>query len=170
MSEVWIRRPDCRLVVTGMQPSRASNVVSQLEMEAHLHDGSITLAGYLPRAELLSLYSKASALLIPLSDDAASQARFPTKLGEYLASGRPVVSNPVGELGRSVRDGETAFLSPAGDVTAYAARILDVLDDTVSAQAVGQAGKRLAEEKFDYRLQGPLLSAFLEDIATRPIR
>jgi len=169
MREVWRRRPDCRLVVTGMRPDWAANVVAELEMERHVQDGGIVLAGYLPRQELLALYSKATALLIPLFDDLASQARFPTKLGEYLASGRPVVSNHIGEVGRFVRDGETAFLSPAGDVAAYSARILDVLDDTASARAVGRAGRRVAEEEFDYRLQGPRLRAFLEHIAARPL-
>jgi glycosyltransferase involved in cell wall biosynthesis len=170
MREVWSRRPDCRLVVTGMQSGWAANVVSELEMKADVEDGRIALAGYLPRQELLTLYSQASALLIPLFDDPASRARFPTKLGEYLAAGRPVVSNPVGEIDRFVRDGETAFMSPAGDVTAYGNRIRDVLNDAVSAHAVGRAGRRLAEEKFDYRLQGPRLRAFLENLATRPIQ
>jgi hypothetical protein len=166
MTEVWSQRPDCRLVVTGMEPKRAANVVSELELAGHVQDGRITLAGYLPRQELGTLTAQASALLAPLFDDLASRARFPTKLGEYLASGRPVVTNPVGEIDRFLRDGDTAFMSPAGDVTAYAARILDVLNDTVGARTVGRAGRRLAEEKFDYRLQGPRLYAFLEEIAT----
>ena len=44
----------------------------------------------LPRAELLDLYHEASVLLAPLFEDTQSVARFPTKIGEYLAAGRPV--------------------------------------------------------------------------------
>jgi len=168
MREVWSRRPDCRLVVTGVPPSSAFQIVSQLEMDAHIQDGSITLAGYLPRRELWALYSKASALLAPVFDDLDSRARFPTKLAEYMATGRPVITNPVGEIDRFARDGETAFMSPAGDATSCAARILHVLDNIASAEAVGRAGKRTAEENFDYRLHGPRLLTFLAQIAGLP--
>jgi glycosyltransferase involved in cell wall biosynthesis len=129
MREAWSLYPDCRLVVTGSQPGAAANVVSELEIEAHIQDGRVT-----------------------------------------LPSGGPVVSTPVGQIGRVVRDGETAFTSPAGDVAAYGARILDGLDDAASARAVRRAGKRIAEEKFDYRPQRPQLRAFLEHIATRYVR
>jgi len=48
------------------------------------------MAGFVPRPELLRLYRQSSLLLAPLFDDVRSEARFPTKIAEYLGSGRPV--------------------------------------------------------------------------------
>lgn len=105
MRGAWSQRPDCRLVVTGMQPGGAANVVSDLEIEAHVQDGGIT-----------------------------------------VPSVRPVVSTAVSQIGRVVRDGETAFMSQTGDVAACGTRILDGPDDAASARTAGRTGKRIAEE------------------------
>ena len=110
------------------------------------------------------MYADAVALLIPLFDDLRSQARFPTKIGEYLASARPVVTTAVGEIERFFTDSKTACISPPGDPDAFADRLLAVLDDPDLASRIGVAGRRLAEERFEYSRQGPALRAFLDDV------
>jgi len=114
------------------------------------------------REELLRLYGGAVALLIPLFDDLRSRARFPTKIGEYLASSRPVVTTAVGEVERFLTDRETACISPPGDPEAFGDSLIALLDDTRLATSIGAAGRRLAVERFDYSKQGPPLRTFLE--------
>lgn len=159
---VWERHPDCELVVTGMRPA---TVTKLLEQEG-LADASerIKAVGYVDRPRLLRLYGEATALLIPLFDDLRSRARFPTKIGEYLASRRPVVTTAVGEIERFFSDGETAFISPPGDPRAFAAKVVALLDDPDLARDVGEAGRRLADERFEFTRQGPPLRAFLDDL------
>ena len=162
LARVWEERPDCRLVLTGLHPGEPD---TRRLLAGLPRDGRLEVAGYLPRPELLALYGRAHALLVPLFADVRSRARFPTKLGEYLAAARPVVTSRVGEAARWLRDGEEALLCPPGDVEAYAAAVLALLRDPGWAAAVGAAGRRLARERFHYAVHGPRLARWLAAVA-----
>jgi glycosyltransferase involved in cell wall biosynthesis len=114
-------------------------------------DDRVRVPGYVPRNELFALYGEASALLIPLFADVRSTARFPTKIGEYLASARPVVTTAVGEASRYFHDGVNGFVCGPGDAEAYGDKIVEALQDPARAAQIGREGRRLAETAFDYR-------------------
>jgi glycosyltransferase involved in cell wall biosynthesis len=163
MQRVWARHPQCRLIVTGWSPSRFPGL-GAADPLAEVHDGRILTPGYVARHELLSLYRDSAALLIPMSDDPISRARFPTKIAEYLASARPVVTTKVGEVDRFLVDGESAFMSPPGDADAYAECLIEILDNPTKAAAVGMAGRALTESLFRYEAHGPALLAFISAV------
>ena len=167
MECVWQRVPGCRLVVTGFAADRVEGLSLSTQIRAGLADGRVVAAGFVGRSDLLDLYAKAAALLIPLFDDARSQARFPSKLGEYMAAARPVVTTRVGEVERLLKAGETAYISPPGAVEAYAAQILEVLADPLKAAAIGAAGRQVAEHRLDYSLWGADLCRYFETISSR---
>ena len=52
----------------------------------------------IPREDIPPRYVGASALLIPIEDTVQDYARFPHKIGEYLASGNPIISTNYGEM------------------------------------------------------------------------
>lgn len=119
---------------------------------------------YLPDEVLRARYRGASALLAPLHDDARSRARFPSKLADYLMAERPVVSCEVGEVGRYLRDGETAFLCAPDDRGAFADALVRA---TTSAdrERVAAQGRALALREFALDVQGPRMVAWLDAIA-----
>jgi len=165
MKRVWERHPRCRITMTGVQPDVTTRIAKLEGMGDAVSDGRVVTTGYLERPRLLDLYRDASALLAPLHDDLESRARFPTKVGEYLAAARPVVTTAVGEIPRFLTDGETAFVAAPDDEEAFAARLIEVLDDPDEAERVGLAGRQLAEELFDYKSQGPPLAGLIEKIS-----
>lgn len=120
--------------------------------------------GFLSEEEMAGLYRQATLLLAPLPDDPQSVTRFPTKLGEYLASGRPVVTTGIGEPARYLEDGVTAFLAPSGSAEVFAEKIAEALSDRIRAERVGRAGQELARTTFHYAVQGKRLAAFFERI------
>jgi glycosyltransferase involved in cell wall biosynthesis len=171
MQRVWERHPQAKLLVTGMDPRQVAGVAKDERLDAEFGDGRIVACGYLDRPLLLSAYRAASALLIPLSDDLKSRARFPSKVGEYLASGRPVITCNVGEIDRFLHDRETAYVSSPGNVMAFARSMLAVLDDPSGAAAVGEAGRQLAGETFAYGPHAARLKMFMEKLcAARHVR
>lgn len=124
----------------------------------------VAYLGFVSEEEMARLYRQATLLLAPLPDDPQSVTRFPTKLGEYLASGRPVVTTAIGESVRYLQDGVTAFLMREGSAEALAEKIGDALSDPIRAEAVGAAGQALARMEFHYLGQGKRLADFLAGV------
>ena len=167
MTHVWRHHPDARLIVLGTELAELAVLARFEGLDGIVGDGRIVAKGYVTRSELLAQYRQAAALLVPLHDDIVSRARFPSKIGEYLASGRPVVTTQIGEIGRFLRDGETAFVAETPDVEEFAAKMVDALDDPASAARIGAAGRRVAEKHFQYDLHAERLHAFFKGIAER---
>lgn len=78
----------------------------------------LDIVGFVSDAQLRGYCSQADALLMPLWEDDRSSTRFPTKLGQYLAAGRPIVTAPVGEIIHFLNS-ETAMFYPPGDTTGF---------------------------------------------------
>lgn len=160
MEVVWATHADCQLVITG------GATVDTLEPAEKGRGGRIRCTGFVERKALLREYSAASVLAIPLFDDVRSHARFPTKLGEYLASGRPVVTNRVGEIPQFLEDGVSACVTEPGDTAAFGRAICRILDDPGSAQIMGRSGRHVAERHFHYANYSTKLCEFFSSISS----
>ena len=166
MQRVWEEGIRCDLVIVG--PSLHDGRNRWLaDIESHSINGSITWLGRVPRPDLLGLYREARGLLVPLEVELNSEARFPTKLGEYLASGTPVVATSLGELPRFLTDGETAYLAAPGSAYVFGQRIADLLRDPVAAREVGRRGRELAISEFDYRRHAVKLRDWFAAVAEK---
>jgi glycosyltransferase involved in cell wall biosynthesis len=70
---------------------------------------------------------------------------------EAMASGTPVVASRTGGLPEVVRDGETGFLVPPGDVSALHDRLDQLLRDQALARRMGRAARDLVLDRFTWR-------------------
>lgn len=165
MQEVWRSHPECRVAITGA--TAGDPAADWLQMEVHQAGlgTRVDLVGYLSRPELLDLYGRARALLIPLFDDQQSRARFPTKIGEYLAAARPVVTNSIGEISRYLTDGFDAIVCPPNDPVAFGRAIADLLSDPARAALIGRRGRQVAEDRLHYSLYSQTLARAFAVIA-----
>lgn len=83
---------------------------------------NIDFKGLIPQDEVPSILANASCLLSTPSDFVSGG--FPTKLGEYLLSGVPVVTTSIGEIPKYIKHYDQALLSPINDVKHIANNIL----------------------------------------------
>lgn len=164
MSHVWEVSPGTRLRIAGWRPEELRSTELRQRVSSLADEGRLTVAGHLGRRELLASYGESRALLAPLLDDTTSQARFPSKIAEYLASGRPVVTTNVGEVRRYLSDGLDAFVSQSADPRSFAEKTLEALGDPARAAQVGTRGRHLAETQFHYARYGAALVAFLRGL------
>jgi len=69
---------------------------------------------------------------------------------EAMASGTPVIASRVGGVPEIVRDGETGFLVPPGDVAQLHDRLSQVLGDASLARRLGDNARQDAVERFTW--------------------
>jgi len=114
----------------------------------------------------LSTYNKnAIALLIPLRPNQQDEARFPHKIGEYLASGSPVISSNYGEVRYYFKDMENMLIADSYDENLFAEKMQFVLDNPDVAKKIGIKGQHIARNIFDYRAMGVVMSEFLDAVS-----
>jgi glycosyltransferase involved in cell wall biosynthesis len=128
----------------------------------HPRNSQIKLFTGLTDEALFDLYKNASALLIPLFNTSQDIARFPQKISEYLASGNPIVSTNIGEVASYFTQGENAFLAEAGNLVGYANMMDKAFASSKNSNIVGNAGRKLGLELFDYRKLGMDISNFIK--------
>ena len=90
---------------------------------------------------------------------------FPTKLGEYLASGRPVLLNSFGEENRYLEDGKSAFIVNDNSLESLINKINFILSNPKKADDVGLFGREICKQVFNSDVQAKNLKTFIMDIS-----
>ncbi len=138
---------------------------AHLEMIKNLNlDGRVNWLGEFPRGKIPAILQKASLLVLPRPDSKQAQGGFPTKLGEYLASGVPVCATTVGEIPDYLTDNETVFFAEPGSIDSFANALDRALSNPELAQKVGIAGRNIAEVHFNKDIQAKKLNEFFKKL------
>jgi glycosyltransferase involved in cell wall biosynthesis len=156
--------PNLKLCIIGSAKEKnIYNKFNQLIFNHNLKE-RVILTGRLYRDLVPSYLNNASLLALARPDTLRSQGGFPTKLGEYLSSGRPVVCTAVGEIPDYLTDGENAFLVKPDNNDEFAEKLKYVLNNPGLAEKVGRKGRELALNVFNYKVQSKRMNEFLQSI------
>lgn len=139
-------RPRCLLVGDGED--------RQL-LRAHAEATGVTNVEFLgmrTHDEVRELMRAATLMVLPcIVGEDGNRDALPTVLLEALAAGLPIVSTPVGGIAEIIEHERSGLLVPAGDATALAAAIASALQEPGGTAARAQAGRTVAESRFDLR-------------------
>ncbi len=124
----------------------------------------IKVQSNLSQKDLFTFYQNAIALLIPLRPTLQDIARFPHKIGEYMASGNPVITTNIGEVKYHFKDMENMLIANEYDVQLFADKMKFITDHPSKAQEIGLRGKNAALANFDYRQMATSINNFLNEI------
>ncbi len=131
-----------------------------------LTDQCISL-GHVPRRDLPSILSIADVLVQPGRPDAFNAYRFPSKLPEFLASGRPVLL-PAVNIGRFMQDQIECLLLKRGDALEIATGLERLFGDQVLRETIGSGGRRFAERNLPWNKSADKLAAFYRNLLSPP--
>lgn len=125
---------------------------------------NIIIRTKVPFYELKEIYGSSLGLIIPLEPDSiADIARFSQKIAEYVATGRPIITNAVGEIPYYFKDKESAYFADYSIQGFY-----NVMDDMIThknkTDEVGIAGFQVGRENFDYKMSALKLVEFSKQI------
>jgi glycosyltransferase involved in cell wall biosynthesis len=110
----------------------------------------ITFTGPQPYERIPLYLGAADILLFPMDDTIFERARFPTRLGDYLAAGKPIVAHAVGEVKRVIEKEKAGLLATPNDIHSFAKKISILLNDKSLQIALGKNARRAAEEKYSW--------------------
>lgn len=128
----------------------------------HKYKDSIRVFQNVPHAQIPDYYAMASALLIPLRPTLQDAARFPHKLGEYLASGRPVITTSFGEIKHyDFLDKQTVLIAADYDAALFAEKMQYILDFPEKGRLIGEQGRAMGLKNFDYKSLAAGLKSFI---------
>lgn len=126
---------------------------------------NVQFHGRVSRDEITRSLARAAILVLPRPDSLQARNGFPTKLGEYLATGVPVIATSVGEIPDYLADNETAFLAVPGSVDSLVEKFSRVISDYSHALEVAGRGKQVAENNFSNITQTARIISFVENRA-----
>jgi glycosyltransferase involved in cell wall biosynthesis len=147
------------LVLIGSAEKVVMNV---LRSKANKFEERIVFTGWVSHENIPSLLLGASVLVLSRPNNKQAEGGFPSKLGEYLATGKPTIVTKVGDIPDFVQDKVNGFLAEPDNVEKFAEKIKNVLDNYSFAMQVGKQGQKFIKQ-FDYKQQGFLLKKFLLD-------
>ncbi len=132
----------------------------QMIKDYSLNDRVFWMKQY-PREKIPAIIKNADLLALPRPDSKQAQGGFPTKLGEYLATGNPVCATRVGEIPDYLKDRESVYFAEPGSLGSFTNAMSLALSNPEEAKIIGMKGRRIAEKHFNKDIQGKKLSEFL---------
>ncbi|NLH49117.1 MAG: glycosyltransferase family 4 protein [Myxococcales bacterium] len=131
---------DWRLIVIGEGPLREKLLQQARSIGIA---GRVEFAGPLPPQAVREQMGHAHLLAVPSRREGFSVVTL-----EAMAAGLPVVGTAVGALPQLVRQDETGFLVPPGDVAALAAALRHVLTDPARRDRMGERAREMAARDY----------------------
>lgn len=143
---------------------RFKDMINELITKAAVED-KVILTGRLERSEIPAYLKNAEALALARPSNKQSEGGFPTKLGEYLATGKPVIITDTGEISLFLKDGENAFIAEPGSIQSFTDKMAEVFSNYQHAIEIGKKGRTLVENEFNYLRQAEKLAHFIKSLS-----
>ena len=124
-----------------------------VEQKQYISDNNLSekviYLGPKSRDNIPQLLINAQILALCRPETKQNEGGFPTKLGEYLATGNPVCVTKVGEISQYLTNGENAYLSEPNNIKAFSENILKALNNQTISKIIGSEGKKAAMKYFN---------------------
>ncbi|MGG6266419.1 glycosyltransferase family 4 protein [Leptolyngbya sp. AN03gr2] len=144
--------PEARLLIAGDGAER--DRILSLIYSLNLHS-NVSLLGHLSRSDLEQAFSTAWVQVVP----SRWAEPFGIVAAEAMMRGTAVIASRAGGLAEIVRDGQTGFLVPPGEVEPLAEALLKVLQNRELAEQMGHTGRTIALSQFS---EGAFVDRFIE--------
>jgi phosphatidylinositol alpha-mannosyltransferase len=150
------RETGARLSVCGADPLRVKLLINRLRID----DDGIDVRGFLPQEEYTAELQRAKALVAP----SLGGESFGIVLVRALACATPVVASDIDGY-RDVMTPETCTPFAAGDVDALVDGVVSLFADEQRRQAMGAAGRELAQARYAWDAIARQLCGIYEQVA-----
>jgi len=124
----------------------------------------IKLMRDVPHNDLISLYCNSELLIVPLRNTIQDIAGFHHKVGEYCASGKPIISTNLAEMNYYFEDDVSAILASDYSVESYTKRLAGIMTDKEKLSKIGKEGFTVGMTHLNYKNYVSILDKYLFSI------
>jgi len=167
-----IFRRDAVLMAQAFDQIRQAEPKSQLLLAGYCNvaieklvaaPDAVRRTGHISYGEISRYLAACDICWLPLRDSGANRGRYPLKINDYMAVGRPVVATAVGDVTDLVRRGEFGLLA-TDQPENLARQVLTLLHDPARREMMGRRARQLAEAEFTWDQIGARLERFYEQV------
>jgi len=155
--EIHGRFPRTRLLLIGYSNVAVEEMV--YERTAVIRTGPVTYQ------QLADYVAACDAGWLPLADNAANRGRFPMKVNDFLAAGRPLLVSDVGDLGNFVQQREVGWVAQA-EPSAMSELVCQHLAARDDFDDVGRHARHFAETELAWSVVTEKLARFYGEVAS----
>lgn len=161
--EVCKRHDNVELILTGKGDKERMEVILDM-IAASDFRARILYKGFLPDEDYYKELFDSDILCMTRTSSAFANAGFPFKLGEYLATGRPVIASDVSDVILYLEDKNSAVIIEPDSVEAIAEAIEYLMADRENAERIGARGREVAMKNFKVEVAGEKFCKRLKEL------
>lgn len=143
-SIICMMDPSVKLILVGRKDPKIVNENPAIQQR-------VIMVGGVSDENMRDYIAACDLMLLPLKDNITNRGRWPMKIGDYLAAGKPVVVTRVGDI-TSLFESEQCGILAQDTPDDFAAQAVNALQDKDLLEEMGQKARRVAETKLDWRL------------------
>jgi len=122
----------------------------------------VTFTGHVPTEEVRLWLNKCTILAITRPSIIQTIAGFPTKLGEYFACKKIVLSAKIGDIGEYFKDRNEIVFAEPENPESISDNIVWILNNRAYTKEIASNGYNRAVELFNYKTRVPAMIEFVE--------
>jgi len=150
-----------KLLIIG-DSNRKDQTIKSFEQELSGLQPEIELqfTGRLENDEVMKHLQGCQLLVLTRPENFQTRYGFPSKLPEYLSTGRPVLVTRVSDIPLYLENGISAYLLDAASPVSVARTIEHIIQNYAEACEVGERGFEVAQKVFNNQVQGKRVLEF----------
>lgn len=125
-------------------------------------ENDVTFTGLVPLEKVKEWLHKCMILAITRPNIVQTVAGFPTKIGEYFACGKTVLSTKIGDVGSYFQDRKDIVFAEAGNSLSIADNLEWILKNVEKSGEIARNGNKRADQLLNYKKIVPLMMQFAE--------
>ena len=122
----------------------------------------VSFTGLVELAKVKQYLSECKILAITRPSTLQTQAGFPTKLGEYFATRRPVLSTNFGDMKAYFTDGTDIIMAECGNPESIAHKIKWMIENSQEMELISKRGYSTAHQLLEYKSSVKRMLSFME--------
>lgn len=160
-AQISMEFPNIRLKLIGEINSEVERKEYYKIVKDHNLEQRVDFMGRVSSDLIPELLCNAKMLVLPRPESLQAEGGFPTKLGEYLSTGKPVIATKVGEIPFYLTHKKNAFLIEPGNLKSLTNELRYVLTHEEEVRRVGEQGKVIVMKYFNYTTQARKMVEFI---------